>query len=211
MAVNISNSRTLRPSSKDTYFIHPKKFTLWLFLASIVMMFGAFTSALIVSRGEAVSKSTWLSFSIPSYFTISCIMIIASSVAMQYSYIQARRNNLETLRTSLWITLALGLGFLVTQILGFRTLIQNEIYLSNQMQVGERLFDMTASSYFYLISLIHGLHVIGGILVLIGVLVAAYKYLIHSKAMLKINLCTTYWHFVGVLWLYLYAILSSLI
>src|SRR5438477_142791 len=87
--------------------INPVKFTLWLFLVTITMMFAAFTSALIVGRPDAVANGTWVVFKIPFNFMVSTVIIVSSSITMQWAYFAAKKNNLIQNRLALAITMAL--------------------------------------------------------------------------------------------------------
>jgi cytochrome c oxidase subunit 3 len=98
------------------------------------------------------------------------------------------------------MTIVLGIIFLLGQVYGFYALIQSGVYV-----IGN-----PSGSFFYVIPLMHGLHVVGGVIYLISTLLSSLKFKVHSRSMLKINLCTTYWHFIGGLWLYLFAILTVL-
>ena len=182
---------------RDTYLMNPVKFTLWLFLVTVTMFFAAFTSAVVLRQGAA----NWLYFKIPSTFTISTITIILSSISMQWAYFAAKKNEIAQNRVALWITLALGISFVITQYIGFGQLIKENVFLAGKDA-------NVAGSFFYVIVGLHALHIIGGIIFLIFTLAAAYQYKVHSKNMLRINLCTTYWHFIGGLWVYLFAFLT---
>lgn len=182
---------------KQTYLMNPVKFTLWLFLVTVTMFFAAFTSAVVLRQGAA----NWLYFKIPITFTISTITIVLSSMTMQWAYYAAKKNEIAQNRIALWATLALGITFVVTQYLGFGALINENVFLAGKSS-------NVAGSFFYVIVGLHALHVIGGILFLVFTLAAAYQYKVHSKNLLRINLCTTYWHFIGALWVYLFAFLN---
>ncbi|MGZ5242682.1 MAG: cytochrome c oxidase subunit 3 [Bacteroidia bacterium] len=184
---------------KAQYSMNPSKFTLWLFLVTVGMLFAAFTSAMIVGREDAMATGKWQAFNIPVTFTISTIIIVLSSVSMQWAYITASKNELENNRKALWITLFLGVAFVFTQIQGYDALVADNVFLSGSNR---------GASFFYVITGVHLLHIIGGILILLATLFSAYRYRVHSKNLLRINLCTTYWHFIGVLWVYLFALLS---
>jgi len=182
---------------KETYLMNPVKFTLWLFLVTVTMFFAAFTSAVVLRQGAA----NWLYFKIPAAFTISTITIVLSSITMQWAYYAAKKNEIAQNRIALWLTLILGTSFVITQYLGFGQLIGENVFLAGKAS-------NVAGSFFYVIVGLHALHVIGGVIFLIFTLVAAYQYKVHSKNLLRINLCTTYWHFIGGLWVYLFAFLT---
>jgi cytochrome c oxidase subunit III len=181
---------------KEQYSMNPVKFMLWLFLVTVTMMFAGFTSAMVVRK----AAGNWEFFNIPSLFTVSTIIIALSSVSMQWAYFSARKNDISRNRLALWITVALGLAFMVIQFFGYRQLMEKNVFL-----IGN-----PSGSFFYIISGVHALHVVGGIIFLFFALLSSYQYKIHSKNMLRMNLCTTYWHFIGGLWIYLFVILTLL-
>ena len=181
---------------KEQYPVNPKKFMMWVFLVSVTMLFAAFTSSMIVRRGDG----NWTYFIVPNIFTISTIIVVLSSAAMQWAYYSAKKNNIGSLKLALWLTLSLGIAFTICQYFGYKALIAMKIYL-----VGN-----PSESFFYVITGIHLLHILGGLIFLAVVLIRAYTYRVHSMNMLSINLSTTYWHFVGGLWVYLFFILNIL-
>ena len=154
------------------------------------MLFAAFTSAYIVRRGEG----NWLIFDLPQAFTINIFVIMVSSVFMQLAYFAAKKDELTKLKTYLFITLGLGVAFAIIQWLGWKQLIAQNIYL-----VGN-----PSESFLYVISGMHLFHVILGIGFIVAVIVKAFKFRVHKKNLLSINMCTTFWHFLGLLWVYLY-------
>ena len=177
--------------------VHPLKFSLWLIIISIVMMFGAFTSAYIVRREEG----NWLEFDLPSMFVINTIIIVLSSVTMQWAYFAAKNNNLKMVKLMVILTMVLGIAFLYGQVSAWGNLVQNNIYFGGTES-------NPAGSFLYVLTGVHGFHLITGLVFLLMVLIASLKYRVHSKNMLRIQLCTTYWHFLGGLWLYLYFFLQ---
>lgn len=177
--------------------VHPLKFSLLLIIISIIMMFGAFTSAYIVRREEG----NWLEFNLPGILLINTIIIIASSITMQLAYTAAKRNNLNQVKLLLLLTLGLGIAFLAGQWSAWGELVQNNIFFGG-------VTSNPAGSFLYVLTGVHGFHIISGLVFLIFTLIAAFKYQVHSKKMLRIQLCTIYWHFLGGLWLYLYIFLQ---
>jgi cytochrome c oxidase subunit III len=177
--------------------VHPLKFSLWLIIISIIMMFGAFTSAYIVRREEG----NWLEFNLPSVLLVNTIIIIASSITMQLAYSAAKRNNLKQLKLMLFFTLGLGIAFLIGQWSAWSELVQNNIYFGG-------MTSNPAGSFLYVLTGVHGFHIISGLIYLSIVLAAAFKYKVHSKKLIRIQLCTIYWHFLGGLWIYLYIFLQ---
>lgn len=170
--------------------INPVKFNTWLIIVASVMLFAAMTSAYIVRRGEG----NWLQFDIPSIFQLSIVIAILSSISMQLAYLQLKKDELAKGKLYLLVTLLLGLAFCVNQWLGWTELVANNIHF-----VGN-----SSESFFYVISGLHLLHMIGGIVFLLVIIYRAYNFKVHKKNSLSANLCATYWHFLGATWIYLY-------
>ncbi len=182
---------------KETQFnVHPKKFTFWLFLVTVTMLFAAFTSAYVVRRAEG----QWYTFELPQIFNWSVLIVIIGSVLMQWAYQAAKKDKLGSTRTGLVLTLLTGIGFLVNQTFGWLSMVNRGIYY-----VGN-----PSESFTYVISFMHALHVIAAIILLGVTTVLAYRYKVHSKNLLTINICTTFWHFLAALWIYLFVFLSFL-
>ncbi|MBF9253878.1 cytochrome c oxidase subunit 3 [Pontibacter sp. 172403-2] len=183
----------INEDANDAAGVHPLKFALWLIIISIIMMFAAFTSAYIVRRAEG----NWLEFDLPSILALNSAIIVLSSITMQLAYFSAKKNNLGTLKMMLLLTVGLGTAFLIGQWYAWGDLVQNNIYFGGS---GAN----PAGSFIYVLTGVHGFHIITGLIFLLIVLASSLRYKIHSKKMLRIQLCTIYWHFLGGLWLYLY-------
>ena len=168
--------------------IHPLKFTLWLLIMSIVMMFAAFTSAYIVRKEEG----NWLLFDLPQGLLINTILIAVSSVAMQWAYLSARKDNLNTLKIALVLTLAFGTAFLIGQWNVWGELVTNRIYFGGSTA-------NPSGSFLYVLTGVHAFHLVTGLIFLVIVLFSAFKFKVHSKDLVQIELCTTYCHFLGAL------------
>src|SRR5690606_19796725 len=126
--------------------------------------------------------------------------IILSSVTMVWAHRSAKRDELEKTKLALGLTIVLGVAFLVGQLLAYDKLIEMNYYFAGS---GSN----SSGSFVYVLTGFHGLHIISGIIVLIVALVATFKFKVHSRNMLRMELCSTYWHFLGALWLYLFVFL----
>ena len=104
--------------------MHPKKFALWLFLVTVVMIFAALTSAYIVRQAEG----NWLDFELPEIFWFTSAIVALSSVTMQWAYASAKKDNFVGLRLGMGITLVLGLVFLVGQWYSWVALVDREVF-----------------------------------------------------------------------------------
>ncbi len=178
---------------KKPMAMHPKKFGMWLFLSSVMMLFMSLTSAYIVRQAEG----NWVFFELPSLFYVTSLIIVGSSIALQWAYFEAKKDKLESVKILVLVTTILGLSFLVGQFFGWKQLVANSIYL-----VGN-----PSGSFLYILTGLHAVHIISAIIFLLIVCYSAFKGKTHSKNMAKMEMCTTYWHFLGGLWLYLFIFL----
>ena len=173
--------------------VHPHKFALWLFLVSIMMIFASMTSAFIVKQGEG----SWLDYNLPSMFWFTTVVIITSSGLLQWGYFAAKQDQLIKLRILLALTIVFGLVFLVGQWLSWSQLVSMDVYF-----VGN-----PGGSFIYVLTGLHAFHLLSGIVFLIIVMISALKHKVHSRNMVRMEMCTTYWHFLGALWVYLFVFL----
>jgi cytochrome c oxidase subunit III len=173
--------------------MHPKKFALWLFIVTVVMIFASLTSAYIVRQSEG----NWLEFDLPSIFWYTSGIIVFSSITLHFAYLSARKDELSKLRLGMVITSVLGIAFLVGQWYSWAALVDRDVYF-----VGN-----PAGSFLYVFTGLHAIHLISGVIFLIIVLISSFRYKVHSKNMDVMEMCVTYWHFLGGLWLYLFMFL----
>ena len=179
--------------SKEPQKIHPHKFTLWVAMGAIVMMFAALTSAYIVKKNQ----SSWLEFDLPRIFWYSTFVILLSSVTMHLSIKAFKAREMDRYRTMITITAALGVLFIVMQWMGFSSLEARNIALTGAKS-------NSAASFLLVITGIHMAHVLGGVIALLVIFMRAYSVKIKNYNALPIELAGTYWHFVDVLWIYLF-------
>ncbi len=179
--------------TKATLSMHPKKFAMWLFIVTVVMIFAAMTSAYIVRQSEG----NWLEFDLPPAFLITSGVILLSSITMHWAYVSAKRDNLKRLRIAMIITTVLGVTFLIGQYLAWGELVAMDVYF-----VGN-----PGGSFVYVLSGLHAAHLIGGVVFLLITLVSVFRYRVHAKSMDQMEMCATYWHFLDGLWLYLFVFL----
>ncbi|MCA0231808.1 MAG: cytochrome c oxidase subunit 3 [Bacteroidetes bacterium] len=177
----------------ETLSMDPKKFILWGFIVTIIMLFASQTSAYLVRRAEG----NWVEFEVPQIFWYSSVVLIISSIAMHWAYLAAKKDNFNTLKIAISITFVLGLAFLWMQVEGWKDLVAQNIYF-----VGN-----PSGSFFYVFTLLHGVHLVTGLIVLCVTFISAMRLKVHAKNLRRIEICTTYWHFLDVLWLYLFAFL----
>lgn len=191
----MKTSISLKQENASTFGVHPLKFVLWIFLASITMMFAAFTSGYLVRRADG----NWLMFDLPDMFYWSSGVIILSSIFMQLAYFFAKKDEIAKAKISLVITFALGVVFLFMQWQGWHAMLHDGILFGSMSGVDAN----PAGSFVYVISGVHAVHIIAALLFLLITLVKLLQYKIHAKKMITLSLCTTFWHYLGAMWLYL--------
>ncbi len=171
-----------------------KKMMLWFGIISLIMSFAGLTSAFIVSS----SREDWLSdFVLPSSFTYSTLIIFLSSLFL-YTAKQALKKNQATTTTSLLIgAFVLGIAFIYSQILGFNQIIDSGYNFTGPTS-------NITMSYVYIIAVVHIVHVLAGIICLIVVIINQLNKKYSAEDTLGFDLASTFWHFVDVLWLYLF-------
>ena len=174
--------------------IHPHKLLLWIAICSIVMMFAGWTSAMLVRKAQG----NWLLFPMPIAFWFSTFVIISSSITMHLTLREFTKRNMVVFKRLLSTTVFLGVLFMVLQFVGYYQLYQSGIFLASN---GEGI----SGSFIYVISGVHILHMLGGVIALVimyFVINFRRKTKIYSSTGLEI--LSTYWHFVDVLWIYLF-------
>jgi cytochrome c oxidase subunit 3 len=173
------------------------KVGLGIFLAVVGALFSLLISAYLVRMGG----SDWWSIPVPGLLWANTGVLIVSCVALQWATVEARRNEDEATRLCLDIALATALLFLAGQIVAWRQLVA----------AGYVLADNPANSFFYMLTGLHGLHILGGLAVLGRTRIRAFAGGSFSSSRLRLSteLCAIYWHFMLVVWLVLFALFAG--
>ena len=194
--------RNLVPAGGDArkladYSPPPASTGIWVALASITMTFAAFTSALVVRQASALD---WRHISLPSILYLNTLVIFASSVTLEMSrrqvatYMGGLRSQVANPARWLYVTLFLGLLFVAGQYAAWLQLRSQGLYLPTN----------PSSSFFYVLTGAHGLHVLGGLGGLTRVVAKLKKSALRRSTL---DATSRYWHFMDVLWLYLLLLL----
>lgn len=166
---------------------------LYVSMVSMVMMFAGLTSAYVISS----KREDWVSLEMPQALYISTLLIILSSL----SFIFAKRSirNEKHQQTTLYLvaTLLLGIGFVIAQIQGFYELREAGFYMAGEQSV-------VSSSLLMVISFAHLLHVAAGLIVLVVVIFNHLRKKYNSASFLGLDLGAIFWHFVDILWIFLF-------
>jgi len=156
-------------------------------------MFAGLTSAYVVSK----NRDDWVSFDLPSSFYISTLLIILSSLTFVLAKRLIKKNEAAKTTLFLVITLLLGLGFVYFQFQGFKQLIEVGLYFTGKES-------NVSTSFLYVITISHLVHIFAGIIVLSVVLIQNIRGKYSAKNFLGLELGAIFWHFVDVLWIYLF-------
>jgi cytochrome c oxidase subunit 3 len=171
--------------------IHPHKFTMWIAIGSIVMMFAGLTSAYIVKSGQP----NWQNVATPSVFWYSTAAILLSSLTIHMASRSFKQREMNRYRQLMAVTMILGGLFIVLQWNGFMQLWNSGIQFRGVAGAGQ---------FLYVIFGLHALHVLGGAIALIVMLVKAFFSQTRTYGSIGVEVMATYWHFVDVLWIYLF-------
>jgi cytochrome c oxidase subunit 3 len=194
--------RSIVPADGDLhvateYSPPPSSTAIWVFLFAVTMMFAAFSSALIVRKGSSLD---WQGFTLPSILYFNTLLLLVSSVTLEVArrrvatFMGGLRSRAETPTRWLYVTLILGLLFVLGQYVAWRQLSAQGLYLATN----------PSSSFFYLLTAVHGIHVLGGLGGLLYVIGKLNKSILRRNTLVA---TARYWHFMGVLWVYLIVLL----
>jgi cytochrome c oxidase subunit 3 len=184
--------------------VSPANTGVWVGIAAITMSFAAYSSALIVRQG---ANPDWQHFTLPRILFFNTLVVLASSATL---YVARPRSPATVDRTGtvtavdaphlnwLYFTIVLGFLFLVGQVFAWRNLVDQGITLASG----------PSSSFFYLLTAMHGLHLLGGLTALLFV-VYRVRGSTTERAVRAFGAASLYWHFMTVLWVYLFALLAT--
>lgn len=174
--------------------IHPHKLLMWIGIASICMMFAGWTSAFLVRKAQG----NWMLFSMPWAFWISTFVVLLSSFTMFLTLKSFKNRQMLRYKQLISLTAILGTAFMVLQFVGFYQMHKQGITLAAN---GEGV----SGSFIYVISGVHLLHMLGGVIALIVFFILA-RMRRNTKVYSSngIEILSTYWHFVDILWIYLF-------
>ena len=171
---------------------------MWVALAAILMMFTSLSSAYIV---RAASANDWRPIAMPRVLLLSTALIVISSLTLETARRKLKRDLTSSYKGWLLVSTLLGFGFLLSQWWAWRQLVRQGIYVMTNPH----------SSFFYLLTGTHGVHLLGGLLALAFLLVRARNSMANEPSRARhqavAGAVTLYWHFMDVLWIYLFVLL----
>ena len=183
---------------KEQYPVAPMNFNVAVFIIASTMLFAALISAYLVHQPDGLSKNTWTVFKLPMAFLVSTIIAFFSSGTIYMAYRAAKKDELKANKVFLILTLFLGMLFCFSQVMGWKALTEMGLTFVNPNPS-----DISAS-YVYVMSALHVIHVLGGLVFLAFTIRRAYQFRVHKKSIVLMQVTHTYWHFVGILWFMLY-------
>ena len=183
-------------TEEKTIHERARKSLLWVAMISMVMVFGGLTSAYVV----CTDRKDWVFFELPRLFYISTAFILMSSVTMNWAISSVKKNNLKNVKQATLLTLLLGAAFIISQFQAWKVLYnENIVFAGNQSSI--------AGSFLYVLTGLHMAHLIGGILAVLVVWVKSLREMYTSENYIGLTLCAIFWHFLDLLWIYLFLFL----
>ncbi len=159
------------------------------------MLFGALTIAMLV---RAENSADWVHGAIPSVLYFNTGILVLSSLTLEFSRRSLRREAEKKFRNWLYCTTGLGMIFIAGQLLAWRQLAARGIYVTSN----------PSSSFFYVLTAAHGIHLLGGILALIYLVFRSKKIFRTPTKRIAVDVTAIYWHFMDVLWIYILILLK---
>lgn len=173
------------------------KLGLWLFLAVVAMLFAALSSAYIVRRAVQDWQDYFV-YPLRTLLWLNTVVLLLSSVSFHWSLTSGRKGNITGLKVGLLTTLVLGLIFVSGQVTAWMKLVKSGVYLNTN----------PSSSFFYLLTALHGLHLLGGIIALTWTVVKVWFNGDQKTNLFSAELCALYWHFLSLVWVWLLILMT---
>lgn len=181
---------------EDKQNLKARKFLVWLFIISSFMIFAGLTSGFIVYT--AGSPDRGLKTILPQAFKYSTVIIILSSITMHLAYLAAKRLQFEKQKVFLGFTIILGILFMVFQFYAWQVLTRQGVYFVNYN---------ASQSFIYVFTGFHMLHIFAGIFMLVNSLTGVFKNIAQVRNLFRLEVTSIFWHFIDILWIYLYVFL----
>jgi len=171
------------------------KTALWVFLAVATSLFVLFVSAYAMR----LNLADWTPLPRPRLLMWNTALLVSASLAMEWTVHAARRADRDQVRRGLWASGALTLGFLAGQLFVWKQLNDAGYFVTTS----------AAAAFFYLLTAVHGLHVLGGLVAWVRASARSRRGADAARVRLGVELCATYWHYLLAVWVVLYALLVS--
>ena len=176
--------------------VEPAQLAMWVFVGTVTMLFAAFVSSYLIRR----TSNDWVPVALPSVLWLSTALLLASSAALESARTALERRSERRATRLVWAAWLLGVGFLVGQLGAWRTLAEQGVFVPTSPH----------SSFFYILTGLHALHLLGGLVVLGWCGARLARGAQRNAARRSTRLAATYWHFLAGLWVFLYLVLARL-
>lgn len=173
-----------------------KKFLVWLFVISSFMLFAALTSGFIVYTAGSADRG--IKVLLPEAFKYSTAVLLLSSITLHGAYLSAKRLQFGRQKMLLLATLFLGLLFFAFQLSSWQTLISQGVYFVNPN---------ASQSFLYIFTGAHLLHIFAGLMMVLAALIGVLKSIPQANNLFRLETTSIFWHFLDILWIYLYVFL----
>ena len=195
----------LSPNKTEGRKIHPHKFALWIAMGSIAMMFAGLTSGYMVRKAQ----DYWRYFNLPTVFWYSTVVILLSSVTIFMATKAFKERAIPRYRLLLLVTILLGSAFCALQYYGFYQLYHTpqQVRMNGQVlnQFAEvRVNGNPSESFLFIIAGLHIAHIAGGIIALLVTFLRSFRTRVKVYNSTGLEIVSGYWHFVDILWIYLF-------
>ena len=167
---------------------------LWLFLAAATILFTGLLSAYLVR----MDLPGWRSIPLPATLWFNTAALVVASAAVQWAWVAARQDDLVRMRRALWFTGAAASVFVAGQLRAWSQLQEAGLFVNST----------PASSFFYLVTALHGLHVLSALVFWAVVMQGARRPVLTARLRLYVELCALFWHFLLGVWLVFFALMS---
>jgi len=181
---------------EDRLNLGPKKFLMWLFVITSFMIFAALTSGFIVYTAGDPSRG--IKMILPNVFKWSSAAILLSSVTMHLAYKSAKELQFGKQRLFLILTVLLGVLFFALQLRSWQIFVENGVYFVNPN---------ASQSFLYVLTGVHLFHILAGLIMLLTAFFGSLKNIPQVRNMFRMEISSIFWHFLDILWIYLYVFL----
>ena len=181
---------------QDMQSLKARKFLMWLFVISSFMMFAALTSGFIVYTEGSAERG--IKVLLPKAFIYSTIIVIISSITMHLAYLSGKKLDFDKQKLYTVLTILLGVAFLFSQYSAWTVLTASGAYFVNYN---------ASQSFIYVFTGAHLLHIFAGIIMLIYSLLGKMRSIPQTRNLFRLEVTSIFWHFIDILWIYLYVFL----
>lgn len=176
-----------------TFFLPAAKVALRVLLGVVTVLF----SLILVAYADRMTLPNWRPMAEPGLLWLNTLVLILASVAMQWARVNARRGRMDGVKYGLAIGGGLTVAFLIGQLLAWRQLVGSGYFASSNL----------ANAFFYLLTALHGLHILGGLVAWGRSAGRMWRGAEVVDLRLGVELCAVYWHYLLIVWLILFTLL----